>query len=171
MHICRTAAVAVVALTVTLSSGALPASPQGGARRQNPVFPPAEVPVRGGIVVGTTWKADNTPLPHALVRLRSVADGRVVGVVRSDEGGEFRFGQVPSSVYVVELISAGEAILAVGELFTVLEGETATTFVRLTSRAPWFSGFFGNAAATAIATAASLGITAVGSSGTPASPQ
>jgi hypothetical protein len=170
MHICRTATMAVVALTVVVAAGTLPASSNGSASGQSPLLSQPDSP-HGGIVIGTAWKADNAPFGHALIRLRDIADGRAAGLARANERGEFRFGQVPAGRYVVELISAGEAVVAVGEPFVVVDGETVSTFVRLTSRAPWFSGFFGNAAAAAIATASSLGITAIGSSGRPASPQ
>ena len=53
----------------------------------------------------------------------------------------------------------------------VEDGLAVRTSVRLRARPPWFSGFFGNAAAAAIAAASSVGITAVGSNGLPASPQ
>jgi hypothetical protein len=171
MHICRTAATAVVALIVTLPAGTLPASFLGVARQQKQVLSPTPVPVPGGTVVGTAWRADNTPVSRALIRLRDAVTGQALGLVRADDRGQFQFDQIPAGRYLVELVSPGEAVLAVGDVFTLTIGHTVSTFVRLTSRAPWFTGFFGNAAAAAIATASTLGITAVGSSGTPASPQ
>jgi hypothetical protein len=62
-------------------------------------------------------------------------------------------------------------VLAIGDLFSVTAGDQATTLVRLSSKTPWVAGFFGNAAAAAIAAASTLGVTAVGSSGSPASGQ
>lgn len=170
MHTCRTAGTAVVALIVILSAGALPASSHGGFRQQR-VFPSAPVPVTGGTIVGTAWRADNTPFPQALIRLRDATFGQAIALVRADDRGQFQFDQIAPGEYLVEIVSAGEAVLAVGDVFTVTPGQAVTTYVRLTSRAPWFTGFFGNAAAAAIATASTLGITAVGSSGTPVSPQ
>ncbi len=41
----------------------------------------------------------------------------------------------------------------------------------MSAKTPWFTGFFGNAAAAAIAAASTLGVTAVGSNGSPASAQ
>jgi hypothetical protein len=43
----------------------------------------------------------------------------------------------------------------------VAPGETVATFVRLGSKAPWFNGFFSNAAAAVASSAAAAGITAV----------
>ena len=171
MHKCRTAVSAVVALIVILSAGALPASSSGGFRQTHQVGFPPPVPAPGGTIVGTAWRADNTPFPRALVRLRDAALGQAIALTRADERGQFQFDQIAAGVYLVEIVSPGEAVLAVGDVFTVTLGQTVSTFVRLTSRAPWFSGFFGNAAAAAVATASTLGITAIGSSGTPVSPQ
>jgi hypothetical protein len=124
-----------------------------------------------GTVVGTAWKADSTPLPHARVRLRDVTTGRGVAITNTNAKGEFRFERVEPGAYVVELLSDRDAVLAIGELFGLRPDDTIATAVRLSARTTWFDGFFGNAAAAAIAAASSLGITAVGSSGLPASPQ
>ena len=171
MHICRTAATAVVALIVTLHAGMLPASSAGGTRQKNQLLAPAPAPVPSGDISGIAWRADNTPFPRALIRLRDAVTGQAIALARADDRGQFRFDRIPAGAYLVELVSPGEAVLAVGDVFTVTPGQMVTTFVRLTSRAPWFSGFFGNAAAAAIATASTIGITAIGSSGTPVSPQ
>ena len=64
-----------------------------------------------------------------------------------------------------------DKVLAIGDLFGVSAGGQATTLVRLSSKTPWFAGFFGNAAAAAISAASTLGVTAVGSNGSPASGQ
>jgi hypothetical protein len=172
MHRPRAVALAAVAVTANLTAaGTPPAIPAHPATSQSLVAPqPLPLP-QSGEVVGMAWKADSTPLPQAQVLLRSADDGGEIGRATSDARGEFRFVSVPAGNYLVELRSARDRVLAVGDLFTVEEGKTARTFVRLRARAPWFSGFFGNAAAVAVAAASSLGITAVGSSGMPASPQ
>ena len=89
----------------------------------------------------------------------------------ADADGRFRFERVDPGAYVVELLSTEDKVLAVGDLFGVTAGGQATTLVRLTSKTPWVGGFFGNAAAAAISAASTLGVTAVGSSGRPASGQ
>ena len=68
-----------------------------------------------------------------------------------DADGRFRFEGVEPGAYVVELVSSDDKVLAVGDLFGVPAGGQATTLVRLSSKAPWVAGFFGNAAAAAIA--------------------
>jgi hypothetical protein len=124
-----------------------------------------------GTIVGMAWKADNTPLPGPRVRLRDVATGRGIATTTGDGKGEFRFDRIEPGAYAVELLSDRDRVLAIGELFGLRPNETVATVVRLSARASWFDGFFGNTAAAAIAAASSLGITAVGSSGVPASPQ
>lgn len=124
-----------------------------------------------GSVAGAAWKGDTTPFPHARIRLRDVVMGRSVARTVADADGRFRFDEVQPGAYAVELLSNDDKVLAVGELFSVIAGKQALTSVRLTSRAPWFGGFFGNAAAAVIAAASTLGVTATGSDGRPVSPQ
>jgi hypothetical protein len=120
-------------------------------------------------IAGTAWKADNTPLPGARVRLRSVVTGKITGAALADDHGQFRFDQVPAGTYIVELVDESGSVLAVGHVFSAAPGETVATFVRLSTHVPWYDGFFANAAAAAIATAASEGITALAPVGRPVS--
>jgi len=124
-----------------------------------------------GIVVGMAWKGDSTPFPQARIRLRNVQTGRGMARTESDAEGRFRFDRVEPGLYVVELLSDQDRVLAVGDLFSVIAGGEVRTFVRLSSKAPWFGGFFGSAAAAVISAASTLGVTAVGSGGRPVSPQ
>jgi hypothetical protein len=124
-----------------------------------------------GVVLGSAWKGDITPFPKARIRLRNVETGRGVARTVSDGDGHFRFDGVEPGAYVVELLSNGDRVLAVGELFGVTAGGEAVTVVRLSAKAPWFGGFFGNAASAVIAAASTLGVTANGSDGRPVSPQ
>ena len=163
--------VAVLLLAVTSRGRAQTAS------RQQPVVAPAAVGVSTGtaattgVVIGTAWRADTLPFPQARIRLRNVDTGRGVARTVSDGDGRFRFERAAPGAYVVELLSNDDKVLAVGDLFGVSAGGQATTLVRLSSKAPWFGGFFGNAAAAAISAASTLGVTAVGSNGSPASGQ
>jgi hypothetical protein len=127
--------------------------------------------VTTGTILGTAWRGDTTPYPQARIRLRNVQNGRGVARTVSDHDGRFRFERVDPGAYVVELLSQDDKVLAIGDLFGVSSGSQSVTAVRLSSRAPWFSGFFGNAAAAAIAAASTLGVTATGSNGRPASAQ
>lgn len=120
-------------------------------------------------IAGTAWKADNTPLPGARVRLRSVVTGKITGAALADDHGQFRFDQVPAGTYIVELVDESGSVLAVGHVFSAASDDTVATFVRLNTHVPWYDGFFANAAAAAIATAASEGITALAPVGRPVS--
>ena len=134
--------------------------------RQLPVAPDPQ-----GTVVGYAWRADNSPYPQAHLRLRDVRTGRAIASTVADDRGQFTFDHVPPGAYMVELVDKTDRVLALGQLFGVSRDETVATFVRLATQSPWASNFFTNAAASAIAAAASLGITASGSSGLPVSPQ
>lgn len=120
-------------------------------------------------IVGTAWKADNSPVAGARLRLRNAVTGKIDGASLADDHGQFRFDRAPSGTYVVELVDEGGKVLAVGHVFSVAAGETVATFVRLSARVPWYDGFFANAAAAAVATAASEGITALAPVGRPVS--
>ena len=170
----RTArAMVVVALLLVVTSRGRAQSSQ----RPQPAAAPATAgavigaAARAGVVVGTAWGGDTQPYPQAPIRLRNVETGRGVSRTLSDADGRFRFERVEPGAYVVELLSNEDKVLATGDLFGVLAGGQATTLVRLSAKAPWFGGFFGNAAAAAISAASTLGVTAVGSNGSPASGQ
>ena len=159
-------AVAALLLAVTenpVATAQAPPSPQPS---------PAATTTTGlGVVIGTAWKGDTQPYPQPRIRLRNIATGRTVARTISDAQGRFRFERVEPGAYVVELVSGEDKVLAVGDLFGVPAGGQATTVVRLSSKTPWVAGFFGNAAAAAISAASAIGVTAIGSSGTPASAQ
>ena len=124
---------------------------------------------RGGTVTGTVWRADDTPLANAALQLRDVTTGQVVRVTRADELGRFTFLKVSAGSYVVELVDDRRTVLALGETFTIGPSDTVATFIRLGARTAWYNGFLGNAAAAAIAAAATVGVTALGRGGQPAS--
>jgi hypothetical protein len=158
-------AIAVVTATVTVGAQSTPAP-----RSHAGTTAAAAMPSTGSIV-GTAWKGETTPYPQARIRLRNVQNGRGVARTDSDSTGRFRFFQVQPGAYVVELLSEQDKVLAVGDLFGVTAGTEATTLVRLSAKTQSFAGFFGNAAAAAISAASTLGVTAVGSTGRPVSPQ
>ena len=124
-----------------------------------------------GTVVGTAWRDGTTRYAEARMRLRDVQTGRGVAKAVADVEGRFRFEEIAPGPYVVELLSIDDKVMSVSELFGVTPGAEIVTVVRLSAKAPWFSGFFGNAAAAAIAAASTLGVTATGSNGQPVSAQ
>jgi hypothetical protein len=158
----RTSAALSLALAAALTGTGVAAAPV----RQAPAI---QTGGDTGTVVGIAWRTESSRLPNAHLRLRNVVDGRSIATAESDTEGVFRFYQVPTGQYAVELVSGSGRVLALSELFTVAAGETVSTSVRLGSKSVWV--LFNNAAAAVIAAASSLGVTAVGSNGRPASPQ
>jgi hypothetical protein len=112
-------------------------------------------------VLGAAWSFDNKPLPKARLRLRNLASGRIEAATEADDRGQFTFAKLEGDTYCIELVDESGKVLAVGHPFIVAPGETVATFVRLGARVPWYAGFFKDAAAAAIATAAGEGITAL----------
>jgi hypothetical protein len=167
----RTALIAAVAMIGTLSAAGAQQPPAGSSSPSAPPRASIQTPDASGTVVGTAWQADSTPSPDATIVLRNLQDGRQMAIGVTDARGEFRFAPVPRGLYVVEWRNKRDQVLAVGEPFAMEDGAIVRTSVRLRAKAPWFHGFFGNAAAAAVAAASSIGITAVGSNGLPASPQ
>jgi hypothetical protein len=127
------------------------------------------VAVKGGTVTGTVWHRDDTPVPDADLQLRDVSTGKVIRTTHGDTSGRFTFQNVTPGSYIVELVDGTENVLALGQMFTIGPVETVATFIRLGTATPWYNGFFSNAAAAALASAAALGVTALGDGGQPAS--
>jgi hypothetical protein len=163
--------VAALLLSVTSRSRAQVASPPQPAVAPATSTAAIRAATTTGVVIGAAWKGDTQPYPYARIRLRNVETGRGVARTVCDGDGRFRFERADPGTYVVELLSSEDKVLAIGDLFGVAAGGQATTLVRLSSKSPWIAGFFGNAAAAAISAASAVGITAVGSNGSPASGQ
>jgi carboxypeptidase family protein len=146
-------------------------TPQGQADHRLPITSRVggAVGVRSTSIVGVAWNADNTPVPAARVRLRDVVTGKISSVAVSDEAGRFTFVDVEPGSYLIELVADGAKIVALGHTFTVARGETVATFVRIGTRVPWYTGFFGNAASAIASTAASAGVTAIAPEAKPCS--
>jgi hypothetical protein len=136
-----------------------------GPADARPVTTPARVGATGTrgttSVLGVAWKVDNTPIPGARVQLRNLVSGKIEARAVADENGQFSFPHLEGGSYVVELIGDSGRIVTVGHAFVIAPGETVATFVRLGTKVPWFSGFFGNAASAVASTAAGQGITAI----------
>jgi hypothetical protein len=127
------------------------------------------VGVRSTSITGVAWNADDTPVPGARLRLRNVVTGKLATAAVADEAGQFTFPSVESGSYLIELVTETGKILAIGHTFAVAPGETVATFVRIGTKVPWFTGFFGNAASAIASTAASAGVTAIAPDAKPCS--
>jgi hypothetical protein len=114
------------------------------------------------VVFGYVWTASDTPIASADVRLRNLTTGGIAATGVTNETGEFRFRDLEGGTYVVEYVDSKHEVLAVGHVFSVAAGETVATFIRLEDRGRWFADLLGkNAAAVVVASAASIGVTAV----------
>ena len=116
---------------------------------------------RGTSILGNAWTSDNTPVKNASLRLRSVATGKIEATTLANDAGQFTFANIEGGAYVVEMVNESGRLITVGHVFNIAPGETVGTFVRLGTKAPWFTGFFGNSAAAATSNAASIGVTAL----------
>ena len=163
----RQSILATIAAIATLSSSTA-AGWQDPARPETVVGETIAVR-QGGTILGTAYQHDKTPLGHARLRLRNVTTGQIVTATQADADGRFHFDRIAAGSYVVELVDDTGAVRALGQMFSLGRSETVATFVRLAADAPWYSGFFGNTALTALSSAAALGVTAVGPGGQPAS--
>jgi hypothetical protein len=163
LRVLRSSAVLVLLASLPLPSFAGPQGREDGRSTRSghtaPVFP-----LRGAVVFGYVWTANDTPIPSADVRLRNLATGRVAANAVTNETGEFRFKELEGGTYVVEYVDSRHEVLAVGHVFSVAAGEAVATFIRLEDRSRWFADLLGstkNAAAMVVASAASIGVTAV----------
>ena len=103
--------------------------------------------VQGVDVVGVAWTWEYLPINTPRLRLRNVMSGVVAATALGNTNGEFTFEQVDGGTYVVELVDASDRVQAVGEMVTVVAGETVATFVVLSRTVPALPAIMGNTAA------------------------
>jgi hypothetical protein len=121
----------------------------------------ATLGARATTILGSAWTANNAPIAQARLRLRNVVSGRIEATTIANDGGLFAFENVESGSYLVELVNEAGKIQVVGHVFTIAQGETVATFVRLGTKVPWFVGFFNNSVMAVSASAAAGGIAAI----------
>jgi hypothetical protein len=82
-------------------------------------------------VVGFVWQRDDLPVEYPRLRIRDLRNGEIAGRTVGSAAGEFRFDQLAGGLYLIELVEAGDRLLAVGQPLDVVSGETVGTFIRL----------------------------------------
>jgi hypothetical protein len=104
--------------------------------KRNPAIPAGVLALGGkfNAILGRARTALNSPMPGALLVLRSLKTGVVEGRATANEAGEFLFLDVMPSDYVVELLGAGGDVNATSESLTVDVGDLVETTVRGTSQ-------------------------------------
>ena len=150
MRWCLAIAMLLGSVVPTMAAGPNPARANRGVRASGSTS-----------IMGAAWKADNSPIPGAQVRLRNIITGKVAATAVADDEGRFSFTGVEGGTYVVELLDARGKVVTVGQAFAIAPGETVATFVRLGTKVPWFSGFFSNAAGAVASTASAEGVAAM----------
>lgn len=120
-------------------------------------------------IIGTVRSADRRPIPEASLRLRHLGSGRVVQETISSAEGQFAFRGIEPGTYVVELTTDDGTVVALSEAITVGSGEVVQTLVQVAARTRTFGWWFGSATASALGTAASLGLLTI-EPGAPVSP-
>ena len=85
-------------------------------------------------ILGRARTALNSPMPGALLVLRSLNTGLVEARATANESGEFLFLDVMPSEYVVELLGARGEVNATSESLAIDVGDLVQTTVRGTSQ-------------------------------------
>ena len=112
-------------------------------------------------IQGTALDSANRILPDSPVRLRDARLGRINGTQRTDKAGLFEFRAVDPGSYIVELLGAGDAVLAASQLINVNADEVVSAVVKLPFRLPPLGGLLGHTTAQAIAITSAAAATGV----------
>ena len=127
-----------------------------------------------GTIQGHALTSAGDALPKAVLRLRDIRMGSIVGLQMSDAAGAFAFMSIDPGSYVVEILGQNRSsVLAASDILTVNPSQMLLTSVQLPIRAATTGLSFSSltSSATAIATmAASSGVLAVQVSGAPTCP-
>jgi hypothetical protein len=136
------ASVLTLALTLTMS----PINLIAAARQQNV-----------GEIAGTAV-VEGRPIPNVTVRLRNVDNGQLVGDMRTNEKGEFRFTGLPTGNFVVETVAPNGTLLGTSTRVSLTAGAMVASGLTVsTSAAAAAAAGVGGAGAAAGAGAAGAG--------------
>jgi hypothetical protein len=82
--------------------------------------------IQGNALDSTSARMSNAP-----IRLRDARFGRIVDKQLTDKSGIFTFAKIEPGIYIVEIVSNDQSILAASELLTVNAGDTVSAVVKL----------------------------------------
>jgi hypothetical protein len=127
--------------------------------------PPARITAQNapGAVSGSVTDAQSNPLANVTVRIRRVGNnggvgGTVVADVKSGQNGAFLASGLPAGSYVVEVVGANGAILAVSPTIAVAAGTTATIALSATTAGALAAAGGGGVSFLGLGTAATVGV-------------
>jgi hypothetical protein len=143
--------------TVTAGQARTAVPVRSGAPAVLPGTPEAAFSTIRGSAIDST----NGILPDSPVRLRDARLGRIVGMQRTDKSGLFEFRAVDPGIYIVELLSDTDTVLAASQLINVNAGEAVSTLVKLPFRLPALGGLLGHTTTQAIAITSAAAATGV----------
>src|SRR5687767_7910672 len=72
--------------------------------------------------ISGTAVVEGRPLPNITVRLRNVDNGQLVGQMKTNERGEFRFIALPIGNYVVETVADNGTLLGTSARISLVAG-------------------------------------------------
>jgi hypothetical protein len=113
------------------------------------------------LINGVAVNGDQTPVPHATVRLRNLAVNAIDQIVTANAAGEFTFVAQPGVAYVVELADQSGRTIAVGDVIVASAGEVAGTKVALPSGSPALAGVYGSTVSSVVSAAIGTGLQVV----------
>lgn len=172
MTMARACTIVLLALIVAVASVA--AQPGAFVRADRMGMPPIEdapgaFTASTNALIGTARAADRSPIPEARLQLRSLRSGQIVQTTTADADGRFAFRSLEPGTYLVEMTLADGSVVALSEAVTIGAGEIVQTLVQLASRTRTFGWWFGSTTASALSSAAGLGVLTL-EPGAPASP-
>jgi len=98
-----------------------------------------------GQISGTAHNHAGQTLANTTVRVRSIANGQIVGTTTSNASGAFSFTGLPAGQYVVEVVNASGAVVGSSSTITLATGAMVASGVSITTAALVAGGsFFGS---------------------------
>jgi hypothetical protein len=117
-----------------------------------------------GEIAGTAV-VEGKPLNNITVRLRNVDNGRLVGDMRTNELGQFRFTGLPVGNYVVETVAPNGIMLGTSTRISLVAGALVATGVTVTTSAAAAAAVGVGGAAGAAGAAGGAGAAGAGAAG------